>query len=295
MDDHYIPPVLSVDAWNQLGRGVVRGIHDLVIQEINSLVERLRDVNLRDHILEVTQSGRFALLDRLNESSCALGLALPANEIHPLVSYADFCRLIGRLAIFTREKRTPPLPRYDHDNLGPVFYELAAKIRSILESIRFKDFMQKNFVWEERVMQADLTPAWFDPRVEWYIGVERGEKISDKECRALLSRENQFLWKFGSKDKDIYSLGSMGLKLQAVERVAGLPPHQYWSYWQVPKDEMDAVFRAISKDHLVAAFMRDGRNRPYDRTQYAGTSRFPVFNHRDELIEFQLSLFGLPR
>jgi type VI secretion system protein ImpJ len=296
LDDRYIPPVLSVDAWLHLGRGIVRGIHDLLIQEINELVEQLRDVKLRDQILEVSQSGRFALLDRLNESSVLLGVMLPANGIHPLVSYADFCRIIGQLAVFTRQKRVPELPRYDHDNLGPVFIELASLIRMILESIRFKDYMQKNFVWEGNIMQADLTPSWFDPNVDWYIGVERAEAVSDAECRKLLSHENAFLWKFGSKDRDIYSLGALGLKLRGVERVPPtLPPHQHWTYWHVPKDDADPVYRAISKNQLVAAFMSDGKNRPYEPSQYAGSSRFPVFNRRDELIEFQLSLFGVRR
>jgi len=144
-------------------------------------------------------------------------------------------------------------------------------------------------------MQAELTPAWFDPRVDWYIGVERPEAVSDAEIRKLLSHENAFLWKFGSKDKDIYTLGSLGLRLKGVERVPTLPPHQHWTYWHVPKDETDPVYRAISKSQLIAAFMSDGKNRLYEPSQYAGSSRFPVFNQRDELMEFQLSLFGVRR
>jgi hypothetical protein len=144
-------------------------------------------------------------------------------------------------------------------------------------------------------MQAELTPAWFDPRVDWYIGVERADKVSDAECRELLSRKNNFLWKFGSKDRDIYELQAVGLKLQDVDRVSNLPPHQYWSYWHVPKENTDHVFHAVSKTHMVAAFMRDQKNRSFEPSQYIGTSRFPVFNQRDELMEFQLSLFGVRR
>jgi hypothetical protein len=177
-----------------------------------------------------------------------------------------------------------------------VFHELASLIRVILESIQFKEFLQKNFVWEGNIMQAELTPAWFDPRVDWYIGVERAESVSDAECRKLLSNDNAFLWKFGSKDKDIFSLRALGLKLRDVERVpTPLPPYQHWTYWHVPKEETDPVYRAISKSQLVAAFMHDGKNRPYEPSQYAGSSRFPVFNRRDELAEFQLSLFGVRR
>jgi type VI secretion system protein ImpJ len=273
----------------------VRGVHDLLIQEINELVEMLRDVNVRDHILEVSQSGRFALLDRLNEISTVLGVTLPAQGIHPLSSYVELCRTVGKLAVFTTDKRAPTLPRYDHDNLGPVFREVSALIRTILESIQFKDYLQKNFVWDGNIMQAELTPAWFDPRVDWYVGVDRAKSVSDADCRELLSRKNEFLWKFGSKDRDIYSLQAVGLKLQEVDRVSTLPPHQYWSYWQVPKDDMDHVYRAVSKTHTLAAFMRDMKNRTFEPSQYAGTSRFPVLNSSGDTVELQLSLFGVRR
>ena len=295
LDEHYIPPVLGIDASLQLGKGVVRGVHDLLIQQINELVELLRDVNIRDHILEVAQSGRVALLDRLNEMSTVLGVMLPALGIHPLTSYGELCWIVAKLAIFAREKRVPKLPRYDHDNLGPIFREVASLIRVILESIQFKDYLQKNFVWEGNIMQAELTPAWFDPRVDWYIGVDRADRASDADCRELLSRKNDFLWKFGGKDRDIYQLQAVGLKLQEIDRVTALPPHQYWSYWQVAKDELDHVYRAVSKTQIVAAFMSDRKNRSFEPSQYVGTSRFPVVTRNGELVEFQLSLFGVRR
>jgi type VI secretion system protein ImpJ len=227
--------------------------------------------------------------------STALGVMLPALGIHPFASYSELCRIVAKLSIFTREKRVPKLPRYDHDNLGPVFQEVAALIRVILESIHFKDYLQKNFVWEGNIMQAELTPAWFDPRVDWYIGVDRADRISDADCRELLSRHNDFLWKFGSKDRDIYQLQAVGLKLQDQERVPTLPPHQYWSYWQVLKDEMDHVFRAVSKTQMVAAFMSDRKNRNFEPSRYVGTSRFPVVGRNGDVLEFQLSLFGVRR
>jgi type VI secretion system protein ImpJ len=83
LDDQYIPPLLTISAWHQLGRGIVRGVHDMLVQRINELVDMLRDVNIRDHILEVSHAGRFALLDRLNELSTTLGVMLPAEASIP--------------------------------------------------------------------------------------------------------------------------------------------------------------------------------------------------------------------
>ena len=301
LDEHFIPPVLGINAWLQLGKGFVRGIHDLMIQHINELTDMLHDVRLRDHILEVTQSGRFALLDRLNQSAAALGVMVPGSEVHPfhpLAAYAELCRLVGALAIFTEEKRAPPLPSYNHDNLGPIYREVTALIRLILESIQFNECRRKNLVWEGDIMQADLTPFWFDSRVEWYIGVDRPEQVSDTECRRLLSTDNQFLWKLGSKDRDIYRLQAIGLQLKEVDpgtQPAELPPHQYWSYWRVPKNDSDPVMRAVAKTQMIAAFVRDGKDQQFDLSQYSGTSRFRVVDSHGEPIEFQVALFGIRR
>ncbi len=295
IDDQYIPPALSIAAWQQLGHGIVRGIQDLLVQRINELVELLRDVNLRDNILEVSQAGRFALLDRLNELSTTLGVMLPALGVHPLTAYAELCRIVSRISIYRREKRVPELPHYDHDNLGFVFHEVATLIRIILASIQFNDFMQENFLWKGDVMLAQLRPAWFDPRVDWYIGVDRGERASDTQCRQLLSTRNSFVWKFGANDQDIYRLAAVGLKLTEVDRVPSLPPHQYWSYWKVTKDEGDHVFHAVGKTQIVAAFIRDRKHHTFQPAQYAETSRFPIVDPKGDMLDFQLALFGVRR
>jgi type VI secretion system protein ImpJ len=297
LDETYIPPTLSTHGWVQLGQGLIRGVHDALIQNVNELTDMLRDVNLKDQILEVSQSGRFALLDRLNEVSAALGIMIPARGVHPFTSYVELCRLVGKLAIFTNEKRAPQLPRYDHDDLGGIFREVAALIRIMLESIQFKNYRQKSFTWEGKIMQAELAPAWFDPSENWYIGVERPEQVSDAECRRLLSsKENNFLWKFGSKDQDIYELFARGLELEAIEhgrQERVLPPQQYWSYWRVSKDKGDPVYSAVSKSHMVAVYMKDNNQHSFDPSQYAGTSRFPVKGGNDQVFEFKLALFGV--
>ena len=277
LDDKYIPPVLAIQAWQQLGRGIVRGIFDLLVQRINELVEMLRDVNIRDHVLEVSHGGRVALLDRLNELSTTLGVMLPALGVHPFTSYCELCRIVGRLSIYRREKRVPELPRYDHDNLGFVFLEVATMIRVILASIQFNDCMQESFLWKGDVMLAELRPAWFDPRVDWYIGVDRGERVSNAQCRQLLSTKNNFVWKFGGNDQDIYQLASVGLKLTEIDRVPTLPPHQYWSYWKVAKDEADHVFRAIGKTQVIAAFVRDRKIHTFQSCAICGNK--PISYH----------------
>jgi type VI secretion system protein ImpJ len=294
IDDRYIPPLMASDAWTQLSKGIIRGIHDLLIQRIDELVEMLRDVNIRDHILEVSQAGRLAFLDRLNDLSTTLGVMLPVLGIHPFASYAELCRIVGRISLYREEKRVPSLPFYDHDNLGYVFHEVASLIRIILASIQFNDYLRANFVWRGDIMRADLSAAWFDDRVEWYLGVDRAEAASDADCRKLLSANNNFVWKFGGNDQDIYKLAAVGLKLQETDGTNILPPRQYWSYWKVAKDPPH-VYRAVETNNVIAAFVRDKKSHMFQPGQFVETSRFPVLKHSGDQLEFQLALFGVRR
>ncbi len=302
LDERYIPPVLGINTWIQLGKGIVRGVHDALLQNVNVQTEALRDVNIRDHILEVSQSVRITWLDRLNEASAALGVMVPpVLGVHPFVAYAELCRILGQLSIFTHEKRVPKIPRYDHDDLWTVFHEVCDLILRILD-IQFEDYLRKNFVWDGNLMVAELSPAWFDPRVEWFIGVDRGGKTSefespsDAECRRLLSRENGFLWKFGSMDSDLHTPRPVGLEVKEEHSInATLPPQQYWSYWRVKTEMSDPYYFKISKSQTIAAFIKDHKNPSFKPSDYVGTSRFPVIvseSNRDT-IELKLALFGV--
>lgn len=312
LDDTYFPPVLGINAWIQLGN-VVRGVHDLLIQKLKKQADDLRDVRIRDHILEVSQSGRIALLDRLNEVSTVLGLMVPSTRgIHPYLAYSELFRIVGKLSIFTHDKQAPNIVsyqgpekkstevwRYDHDHLGPIFRDVTDLIRRILESIEFEGYLEKSFVWKDDVMLAELTPAWFDSRVDWYIGVDRGERVSDDECRRMLSRDNNFLCKFGSLDRDIYALNAVGLDVRDEQNPNPLlPPAQYWSFWRVPTDpNTDPNFKAVFNSQKLAFYMRDYKNNSFQTSEYSGTSRFPVVVSATDqsVVEFKISLFGLRR
>jgi type VI secretion system protein ImpJ len=298
LNELYIPPVLSIDAWGPLGLGIVRGVHDLVMQYSDKHALALRDVAIRDRILDVVQSTRISYLDRLNEANAVLGIMIPpAQGVHPYQAYAELCRILGQFSIFTPEKKAERIPAYDHDNLGEIFREIAERIRRIIEA-PIDGYLQKNFVWKGDIMLAELAPEWFRDGTEWYIGVERGNEVSPNDCRRLLSPANNFLWKFGSDKRDIYKLTAVGLDIKPEDNPSHLlPPYQYWSYWRVPTDRSDPNFNAVFDLQRIAFYMKDPKNSAFNSSAYTGTSRFPVMDSASpgRIIEFKLSLFGLRR
>jgi hypothetical protein len=189
----------------------------------------------------------------------------------------------------------PELPRYDHDKLGDIFHDVANWIRIILASIQFNDYLRENFVWHGDIMRADLSSAWFDDGVDWYLGVDRADAagMSDAECRRLLSAANDFIWKFGGNDQNIHDIAAIGLTLQDVDEVRTLPPENY-SFWRVLLDPPH-VKRAVSENFSVAAHLRDKKLPAMHAAKFVGTSRFSVTRPNGDEFEFQLALFGVRR
>ncbi len=145
-------------------------------------------------------------------------------------------------------------------------------------------------------MVADLTPAWFDERVKWFIGVCRGDETSVDECRRLLSRDNNFLWKFGSMDRDIRDLRAVSLDIREDKDPNQILPSRHrWSYWHVHKDANDPNYRAISNSQKIAVYMKDGKVPSLRPEEYVGTNRFPVAASANDrkVVELNLSIFGL--
>jgi type VI secretion system protein ImpJ len=280
-----------------LGVGIVREVQELLIRYAQNQEQHVRDVSIGDRGLEVAQSGRLGLLDRLNEASAVLGVMVPpAQGVHPFAAYVELCRVVGVLSIFTKRKALEPIPVYDHDNLGEIFRKIADRIRRILEEIDFEPYLQKDFVWEGNVMLAQLSPSWFDEGTEWLIGVHRGHESSPEECRRLLSPDNDFLWKFGSLRHDVRDIRGHGLAIKPEENPSRLlPPHQYWSYWRVPTELSDPNYRAVFDTQEIACYVRDHKNDKFQSSNYAGMNSFPVSDKETptRTIEFRIAIFGL--
>ncbi|MEK6237014.1 MAG: type VI secretion system baseplate subunit TssK, partial [Planctomycetales bacterium] len=100
IDEDYFPPMLAVDAWKDLGRGIVRAIYDVIGKRLEVLSENI--VN-RGKSLPTTEPGdmiRVLMLNRLNEAYGALSVLAFAPGVHPFDAYTELCRIVGQLAIF---------------------------------------------------------------------------------------------------------------------------------------------------------------------------------------------------
>ncbi len=232
----YIPPVVCCDAWVPLLVDVLQAIYD----RIGRKIEILSDMVLSRGISLETQSQGDALIVNhlrvLNEGYALLNILAFAQGVHPLTAYYELCRLVGQLSFFGETRRTPELPRYDHDDLGGCFYAVKKHLDSLLYDVKEPDYKSRPFEGAAKRMQVTLEPAWLETVWQMYVGVK--SPLRPEECISLLTK-GQLDMKIGSSEKvdRIFQMGAMGLKFthtptppRALPNVAGLV------YFQVSRD-----------------------------------------------------------
>jgi type VI secretion system protein ImpJ len=121
LDTSYFPPMLAIDAWPPLGRDIVRAIYDIIGKKIEVLSEQVLNRGITLVSQEPGDLDRLFLLNELNSAYAVLKVMAFASGVHPFSAYVELCRLVGRLSLFSKERRCPEIPYYDHDNLATIF------------------------------------------------------------------------------------------------------------------------------------------------------------------------------
>ena len=175
LDASYIPPVISIEAWQGLGRDIVRAVFDMIGQKIEVLSQQIASRNIGLESRNPGDLERILMLGRLNASYNALSILGFAQGIHPLVAYTELCRICGDLSIFAKDRKAEPVPPYDHDNLAGIFKEIQLRIERLLNAVRDYEYEQRPFIGVGMGMQVTLEPRWFNSDWQWYIGVNKGD------------------------------------------------------------------------------------------------------------------------
>lgn len=247
LDDDYFPPVLNAFAWSPLGLGVVRSIYDLLGEKMNLLADRVvnRGVTLASQ--EPGDLEDLMMLMQVNQAYGLLGCLAFATGTHPFLAYSELCRVVGQLAILDETRRTPEIPRYDHDDLARIFRWVKVQIERLLGSRRKLEFEQRFFLGADRGMQVTIEPKWLQAGWSWYVGVN-GVGVGEREIRDLL-RPGHLDWKMGSAQQVdlIFRHGIPGVNLVDVPQTPrALPTRQGWVFYEVRRDN------AAWKDVLAA-------------------------------------------
>lgn len=260
LDVSYIPPLLACDAWPVLAADILQVIFDRVGKKLELLSEQVtsRGINFdsksdRDPLI-------FTQLHLLNEAYALLGILCFAQGIHPLLSYLELCRLVGQLSIFGTKKRTPDLPRYDHDDLGGCFYRVKQEIDNLLGQVEEPSYEERPFIGQGLRMQVSLEPIWLEPIWQMYVGVT--SELEPEECVRLLTKPGQLDMKIGSAQRvdDIFDRGAAGLKFTPTARPPrALPKRPGLAYFEINRESQQDEWQQVQKTLMLAIRLNQNR------------------------------------
>jgi type VI secretion system protein ImpJ len=290
LDENYIPPLLSTDAWTPLAIDIVRAIYDIIGQKIEVLSQRVtqRGMNLTSQ--EPGDLEDLLLLMALNESHALLHCLTFAQGVHPFLAYRELCRVVGMLSIFDESRRVSDVPRYDHDDLARIFHWIKARIERLLGASKKLDYEQRFFVGTERGMHVAIKPEWLHANWQWFVGVH-GQNISENECRELL-RPGRLDWKMGSSEQVdlIFRVGLPGLEqIELMQPPRALPVRRGWIYYEVKRD--NAAWKDVLASQTLALRFKTELIGNIDRLK--GERRLEVL-YQDKRAIVEFALFAVP-
>ena len=162
LDETYIPPLLACDAWHVLSVGILQEIYDRIGRKIEKLAGQAVSRGLS---LESTVPKTMLILSQLrelNEAYATLTNLAFVEGIHPLLAYQELCRIVGQLSILSPTRRTPAIPRYNHDDLGGCFYKLKHYLDDLLLIVPEPDYQERPFVGHGLRMEVEIDRTWLE-------------------------------------------------------------------------------------------------------------------------------------
>ncbi|MCA9132811.1 MAG: type VI secretion system baseplate subunit TssK [Planctomycetales bacterium] len=292
IDDDYIPPLLAVDAWQELSQGIVRAIYDLLGQKADVLAQRATSRGLSFSSQEPGDLDDLWMLSHINQALATLHSLTFANGLHPYTVYLELCRTVGMLSIFEGSRRLDPqLPAYDHDDLATVFLWLKRKIGELIGSSKKLEYEQRFFVGVEQGMQVSLEPKWLHATWKWYVGVH-GENVPAEICRELL-RPGVLDWKMGSNQQVELLFKHRMPDVKAEDELRSppraLPTQRGWIYFEVRRE--GPAWKDVLATQSLA--MRFNTNVIANLDRLSGQRKLEVI-YREKRAILEFALFAVP-
>lgn len=295
LDPQYIPPLLTVDAWEYLHHDILRHLYERLGSEIEKLSEHVKVRGITWSSQDPAENERLVMLSIINEAYTILGSLVYSRGVHPFTAYRELCRIVGRLCILDESRRPPEdLPNYDHDNLGPVFLWFRDWIINVLTTGPPPDRVEQEWFYGEGLgMAVTIKNRWLNPQWDWYVGVHHAG-LTKQECQKLL-KPDHLHWKLASQRQVeyIFSNSLPGLLLQPMEQTPpGTPARHDWTYYEVTRSPRQ-VWEDVGATCTLG--MRYREELIENRDQLSGQRQMIVNLGSGRLVELEFALFASPR
>ncbi|MCA9047208.1 MAG: type VI secretion system baseplate subunit TssK [Planctomycetaceae bacterium] len=284
IDDDYIPPVLTKDAWTGL-EVFVRSVYDHLGATAEKFSRQMIDRGVAFESGHREDLERILHLHAMNTALGGLAWIPFAPGIHPFYIYRELCRAVGALAIFRKTRRIPELPLYDHDNIAPCF----ARLKQLLsvETEQPADYVKVPFASEGYQMTVRLRPDWLGSTWAFYIGVE--STLNPARMTEMLTNERDLGVKAGSAEAvdRIYTRGQRGVRIMPVGDPPRAFPRKDWHYFRVDRE---GAWESVESSLNFGIRFNDRRI----EQQVAGENKVDVVDRESgNLVTLAFSLFAI--
>jgi type VI secretion system protein ImpJ len=263
IDASYFPPVLSTAAWPDL-RALIEKVYDVVGSKIDPLAKHLLASNVPIESAAVEDTRVVGPLRTLNEAYALLHVLAFAEGVHPLTTYSELCRLVGRLSIYGPKRRPPDLPRYDHDDLGRCFNQVFHHLYGLLNIIQPPAYEKLPFVGAGRILEVrPIRQEWLLPAHQLFVGVW-SEVLGHDEVENRLTGTGPaaLSMKIASSDKveQIFDHRRTGLEFRRVDNPPRvLPASEKMTYFQVVREAQEAEWANVGSSGTLALRISDAQ------------------------------------
>lgn len=185
-DEQFVPPTLELEGSPRL-HAIAREILHLASARATALTETITGQQL-DFSVEAGGSPEMLLkLHVLNGFLAYFQPFLRIPRLHPVHVFCELSRLAGELAIFSVDRRTPPLPSYEHADPGAGFQQLFDVIQELLGRMYVTRAPHRSFEAWGRYWVARIEPHWLAAGNVFYIAVD--SELEPEEVRAIMERQ----------------------------------------------------------------------------------------------------------
>ncbi len=295
VDDLYIPPILACDAWKPLAEQILQAIYHHLSSRMDSLADKALT---RGITFETQNPGDNKLLGKLavlNEAVCVLNTLAFAEGVHPFTAYLELCRLVGQLAIFRDNHRSPvpKLPHYDHDDLGMCFYRVKCFLEEDSDTVAYEE---REFIGAGLRMQVTMEAKWLEPAWQLFVGVR--SPLSAMRVIDLLTTPGELDMKIGSGNRvdQMFMRGIEGLEFtHAPQPPRVLPTLPDLTFFQVNRESQQSEWAHVQQSLALAIRVNDTRLDIGPSGKLDGVRNLSLKAHEGQAAtNMQLSLFVVP-
>ncbi len=159
--------------------------------------------------------------------------------------YLELRELQVELAALHPDRDPFDAPKYDHDNPGPVFTELEARIRQLLRDQGVKSAKKVPFVPDGADLVADLAAEDFGA-VDILLGVRT--KMDPKALKMFIEDSERFKMMNHKQRR----LKLFGVKLEEERYVVGVPTPPGQHYFRLNRAQSESRWKTIQEEKKVA-------------------------------------------